>query len=172
MNRVATGLFASLLVLATVAPSSAQSTVDGSAEVSVARGSTQSADQESTNGWIGQNYTLGWGSTLIDPRLIRYNLQGMFRTNNLSQSATGQENQDGRAGDLGYKVGATVLPASSMPFTFSSSRTHTTSAGDLMLNNPIRSGLLLSSGAPPSAGRSASSACPRWNSGTARRSPS
>lgn len=148
MNRAAFGLAIAALVFA-AATSEAQTTLDGSAEVSVARSTTQSADQENSNGALGQNYSIGWGSTLFDPRLFRYNLQGTYRTSNLSAETTGLDRQDGRAGDLGYKIGATVLPASAMPFFFQASRARSTSSGDLVPSNPIRSGLLAASGAPP-----------------------
>ena len=126
----------------------AQTTVDGSAEVSVARSSTESTGQAHADSSVGQNYGLGWSSTLFDPRIARYNLQGLFRTSELSANGSGQPFERGHADDLGYRLGATLLPASSMPFTFQSSRTRSASAGDLMPGNPIRSGLLAATGAP------------------------
>ena len=126
----------------------AQTTVDGSAEVSVARSSTESADQAHADSSVGQNYSLGWSSTLFDPRIARYNLQGLFRTSQLAANGLNQPSERGHADDLGYRIGATLLPASSMPFTFQSSRTRSASAGELMPGNPIRSALLAATGAP------------------------
>lgn len=127
----------------------AQTILNGSAEVSVARNQSQAGDQENANGAVGQNYSLGWDSTLFDPRILRYNVQGSYRTSDFSSVTTGQQSQDGRVGDLGYKIGATVLPQSAMPFFFQTSRTRSRSAGDLAPSNPIRSGLIAASGAPP-----------------------
>ncbi|MEQ1907987.1 MAG: hypothetical protein ABMA15_04145 [Vicinamibacterales bacterium] len=147
MNRARLALFVGAVWLHAGA-GRAQTTVDGSAEVSVARSTTQAADQKNQNNSVGQNYSLGWQSTLFDPRVFRYNVQGTFRTSNLSAETTGLDSQNGRAGDLGYKVGATLLPASAMPFSFQMSRVRSTSAGDLALSNPIRSGLFAASGIP------------------------
>ncbi|MEQ1729618.1 MAG: hypothetical protein ABL982_14695 [Vicinamibacterales bacterium] len=146
-RRLAIGL-ALCAPLVGVPLASAQTTVDGSAEVSVARSSTESTGQSHANGSVGQNYALGWSSTLFDPRIARYNLQGLFRTSQLSAGGFGQQAERGHADDLGYRFGATLLPASSMPFTFQSSRTRSASAGNLVPGNPIRSGLLAATGAP------------------------
>lgn len=137
------------VLVAAVVPVSAQTTVNGSAEVSVVRSETQSASQRDSNGAVGQNYSLGWDSTLVDPRIVRYSILGTWRSSNYSAATGGARMQDGRAGDLGYRIGGTVLPASPMPFFFQTSRTRSTSAGDLAPTNPIRSGLLAASGAPP-----------------------
>lgn len=126
-----------------------QTTVDGTAEVSAARSETRSTAQRHTDSMFGHNYALGWHSSLWDPRLVRYDLQGMFRTSSLSASTTGERSQDGRAGDLGYKVGAQLLSASALPLFFQMSRTRSNSVGDLGPGNPLRSGLLVASGAPP-----------------------
>lgn len=149
MTRALAAAAALCAALGLAPMAAAQTTVDGSAEVSVARSSTESTDQSHANSSVGQNYALGWSSTLFDPRIARYNLQGLFRTSQLSASGTGQPSERGHADDLGYRFGATLLPASSMPFTFQSSRTRSASAGDLMPGNPIRSGLLAATGAPP-----------------------
>lgn len=137
------------LFTAAAASASAQTTVNGSAELSVVRSETESASQSDSNGAVGQNYSLGWDSSLMDPRLFRYSVLGTWRSSNYSAATSGAKMQDGRAGDLGYRIGGTVLPASPMPFFFQTSRTRSTSAGDLAPTNPIRSGLLAASGAPP-----------------------
>ena len=135
--------------LCVAAPVAAQTTVNGTAELSVARSETRSAEQQDSNGAIGQSYSLGWDSSLLDPRLFRYSVLGSWRSSDYSAASAGQRNQDGRAGDLGYRIGGTLLPASPMPFFFQTSRTRSRSAGDLAPSNPIRSGLLAASGAPP-----------------------
>lgn len=137
------------LLLSASAAVSAQTTLNGSAELSVVRSETESAAQRDANGAIGQNYSLGWDSSLVDPRVFRYSVLGTWRSSNYSAATGGAKMQDGRAGDLGYRVGGTLLPASPMPFFFQTSRTRSTSAGDLAPTNPIRSGLLAASGAPP-----------------------
>ena len=147
-RRVAGFVLAAVVI---AGASSAQTTVDGSAEVSVARSRTESADQTHADNAVGQNYALGWSSTLFDPRIARYNLQGLFRTSQLSANGSTQPSERGHADDLGYRFGATLLPSSAMPFTFQSSRTRSISAGDLMPGNPIRSGMLVATGAPPAA---------------------
>lgn len=137
------------IIMACAASAAAQTTVNGSAELSVVRSETQSAAQRDANGAVGQNYSLGMDSSLVDPRIFRYSVLGSWRSSNYSAASAGTRAQDGRAGDIGYRVGGTLLPASPMPFFFQTSRTRSTSAGDLAPTNPIRSGLLAASGAPP-----------------------
>ena len=127
----------------------AQTTLDGSAEWTVAKSSSASNNQTNGNSAFWQNYAVGYSSSLWDPRLVKFNTEGLFRTSSLTSGGTAQPDQQGRQGDLGYKVGVSILPASAMPFFFQASRTTSTTSGDLGPSNPVRSGMIAPSGAPP-----------------------
>jgi len=145
-TRIATA--ACLVVLLPIA-AVAQTTVDGSGEWTVSNHTTTSNDQSSANGAFSQNYSLGYGSSLWSPRLLRFNAAGLFRTNSLTSRSDTRDEQRGRQADVGYRFGASLLPSSSMPFFLQASRTTSNSSGDLGPSNPIRSGMIAPSGAPP-----------------------
>lgn len=130
------------------APVMAQATIGGSAEWTVATDTTTSNSQTYTNSAFLQNYALGFSSSLFDPRLVRFNTEGLFRKSSLTSGGTAQSDALGRQGDVGYKLGASILPASAMPFFLQASRTTSTSSGDLGPSNPIRSGMIAPTGAP------------------------
>ena len=147
-HRRAIGVLTGALALSS-ALASAQTTIDGSAEWTVAKNASTSDTQSSNNSAFWQNYALGYSSALWDPRLVKYNVEGLFRTSSLTSGATAQSDQEGHQGDLGYKLGASILPASAMPFVVQASRTTSTSSGDLGPSNAIRSGMIAPTGAPP-----------------------
>ena len=147
MRRAACLLVLSLAQLAVVA--SAQTTIDGSAAWTVDRNASSSNGQSNTNSSFWQNYALGYASSLWDPRIVKYKTEGLFRTNSLTSAGTGQDVQQGRQGDFGYKLGAALFPASAFPFSVQATRDISGSSGDLGPSNPIRSGMIAPSGAPP-----------------------
>lgn len=130
-------------------PASAQTTVDGTAEWTFNSSATQNNDQRNDNSAFLQNYALGLSSTLFDPRILKYNTEGIFRTSRLTSGGTLQPEGQGRQGDVGYKLGASLLPASSLPFFVQASRTISNSQGDLGPTNPVRAGMIAPTGAPP-----------------------
>lgn len=127
----------------------AQTTVDGSAEWTYNTNSSQSNDQANSNAAFLQNYALGLSSSLFDPRVLKFNTEGLFRTSRLTSGGTLQPDGQGHQNDVGYKVGASLLPASAMPFFVQASRTISNSQGDLGPTNPVRSGMIAPTGAPP-----------------------
>ena len=135
--------------LSGVASVSAQTTIDGSAEVTYNSNATRNNDQENNNGALLQNYALGLSSSLIDPRIFKYNTEGIFRTSRLTSGGTLQPDGSGHQGDVGYRLGASLLPASSIPFFIQASRTISNSQGDLGPTNPVRAGMIAPTGAPP-----------------------
>lgn len=146
-----TGRLVALAVLfAAVAgrPVLAQTTVNGSAEWTVASNASDTAQQSSESHAVWQNYALGYTSSLWDPRLVRFNTEGLFRTSRLGASGSAQPSQRGRQGDLGYRVGTSLFSASAFPLVFQASRTVSTSAGDLGPSNPVRSGMIAPTGTP------------------------
>ena len=147
MRRAACLLVLSLAQLAVVA--SAQTTIDGSAAWTVDRNASSSNGQSNTNSSFWQNYALGYASSLWDPQIVKYKTEGLFRTNSLTSAGTGQDVQQGRQGDFGYKLGAALFPASAFPFSVQATRDISGSSGDLGPSNPIRSGMIVPSGAPP-----------------------
>ena len=146
-SRAACVLAFALAQLAVVA--SAQTTIDGSAEWTVDRNAGTSNSQSNTNSSFWQNYALGYASSLFDPRIMKYKTEGLFRTSNLTSGGTAQDEQQGHQGDFGYKLGASIFPASAFPFFVQASRDTSGSSGDLGPSNPIRSGMIAPSGAPP-----------------------
>jgi hypothetical protein len=127
----------------------APSTIDGTAEWTVDRNASSSNNQSNANSSFWQNYALGFASYLVDPRILKFKTEGLFRTSSLTSGGTAQGEQQGHQGDLGYKLGAGLFPASAFPFFFQASRDTSGSSGDLGPSNPIRSGMIAPSGAPP-----------------------
>ena len=90
-------------------------TIDGSAEWSVSRNAGTTNGQSNENSSFWQNYSLGYSSALFDPRVVKFDGQGLFRTNSLGAGGTTQPDQEGHQGDIGYKVGVSLFPASVFP---------------------------------------------------------
>ncbi len=140
-----------LMVLATVgvpAAGYAQSSVSGSAEWTVADTASTTDGQANSNGAFWQNYTLGYHSFVVDPRLLKYDTEVSFRTNRLSAAGSNLADQHGKQNDLGFRVGAFVLPSGAFPFFVQASRVLAGSSGELALANPGWSGLALQAGTP------------------------
>ena len=134
-----------LLVAAVALPAgaAAQSTVSGSAELTVAQTDNITDGQASSNGAFWQNYSLGFHSSLMDPRILKYDTEVTFRTNQLTAAGSNVADQRGRQNDLGFRLGVFALPSGSFPFFVQASRVFTGSNGELALANS-RGGL-----APP-----------------------
>jgi len=131
------------------APVGAQTTIDGSAEWTFDANASESNGQANDNSAFLQNYSLGLSSVLFDPRVMKFNTEGLFRTSRLTAGGSAEPQSQGRQGDLGYRLGASILPASSLPFFVQASRTTSNSSGDLGPSNPVRSGMIAPTGAPP-----------------------
>ncbi|MGE0449372.1 MAG: hypothetical protein AB7Q29_07295 [Vicinamibacterales bacterium] len=136
-----------LLVVGTTAHAQVMS---GTAQVDVIGSGTRTRGMDSRDNMVAQTYTFNWASPLIDERLVRYDLGTSFSTFRQRATRPDRADQTGRAGNLGYQLGAQLLSASPFPLTVRLSRLRTTSLGDLGLTNPIRNGLISASGAPPS----------------------
>lgn len=122
----------------------AQSSISGAAEWTVAETANTTDSQASTNGAVWQNYTLGFHSSLVDPRLLKYDTEVTYRTNRLSAAGSNLADQHGNQDDLGFRVGAFVMPSGAFPFFVQASRVFAGSTGELALANRVGGGL-----APP-----------------------
>lgn len=139
-----------VLVLATAglpAVAGAQSAVSGTAEWTVAETANTTDSQANSNGAFWQNYTLGFHSSIVDPRLLKYDTEVSFRTNRLTAAGSNLADQHGKQDDLGFRVGAFVLPAGAFPFFVQASRVFAGSAGELAVANTARGGLAPQTGA-------------------------
>ncbi len=116
----------------------AAQTITGAAEVNVTQNSTASAAQANVNNAIGQLYTLGWSSSLINPRLARITAEVSLHRSSLTARSTQLADQTGKVHDVGYRFGTSLFPSGSIPLSFEASRLRSTSAGDLAPTNPIR----------------------------------
>jgi hypothetical protein len=128
------------------AVAAAQSSVSGSVEYSLAQSDNTTDDQASRNGSVWQNYTLGFHSFVVDPRILKYDTEATFRTNRLSAAGTDLTDQRGKQDDLGFRVSAFVLPAGVFPFHVQASRIFGASTGELATANPVRGSLGLQGG--------------------------
>jgi hypothetical protein len=134
--------------LAMPAPDQAQS-LDGTAEVTVSRNANVSNGQSSDNNALGQNYTLGWTASFLDPRILRYNLELAYLRNSVAARGDQQQDQRGRQHNLGFKVGTSFLSSGAFPITIEASRLKSTSSGELGPANPIRGAAFVPIGALP-----------------------
>jgi hypothetical protein len=143
---------ASLVLALAIVPAvaAAQSSVSGAAEWTVAQSDNTTDTQANHTGAFWQNYAIGYHSSLFDPRLIKYDTEVSFRTNRLSARSTDRADEHGRQGDLGFRLGAFVLPAGAFPFFVQASRVFAGASGELALANPGRGGLALPAGAAAS----------------------
>lgn len=124
-------------------------TLSGSAELTVTRSATTSATQSSDNASLGQNYTLGWSSPLLDPRLARVNAEVLLRHNTLTAHSTRQDEQRGRQHDVGFHVGSALFSSGTFPVVFEAARTRSNAAGDLAPTNPIKGAAFIPTGTLP-----------------------
>jgi hypothetical protein len=129
------------------AVASAQSSVSGTAEWTVAETANTTDSQANSNGAFWQNYTLGFHSSIVDPRLLKYDTEVSFRTNWLTAAGSNLADQHGKQDDLGFRVGAFVLQAGAFPFFVQASRVFAGSAGELAVANTARGGLAPQTGA-------------------------
>ncbi|MEO8681640.1 MAG: hypothetical protein ABI665_21520 [Vicinamibacterales bacterium] len=129
----------------------AQSTVSGSAEWTVAQTDNTTDSQANRNGDFWQNYTVGFHSSIIDPRILKYDTEVSFRTNHLSAAGSNLPDQKGRQNDLGFRVGAFALSSGAFPFFIQASRVFSDSSGELMSGNSVLGGMALQTGAPVTA---------------------
>jgi hypothetical protein len=115
----------------------AQSSVSGSAEWSVAQTDNVTDTQANSNGAFWQNYAVGLHSWLFDPRILKYDSEVTFRTNRQNATASNLADQQGRQRDLGFRLGAFLLPSGAFPFFVQASRMFTGTSGELTFSNPV-----------------------------------
>lgn len=133
-------------LIAAPAAAAAQSSVSGSVEYSLAQSDNTTDEQTSRNGSVWQNYTLGFHSFVVDPRILKYDTEATFRTNRLSAAGTDLTDQRGKQDDLGFRVSAFALPGGIFPFHVQASRIFGASTGELATANPVRGSLGLQGG--------------------------
>ena len=122
-------------------------TLSGSTEWTVARGADQSDDQTSVNNSFWQNYTVGFDSFVVDPRLLKYNAGVSFRTNHLSFGSDQDAHQGGQRG-VGYDVSASLFPSRPFPLSVQMSRNSVAESGEVPSSSVIRGGIVVPPGQP------------------------
>jgi hypothetical protein len=122
-------------------------TLNGTAEWTVVRGDAVSGDQDAVNNSIWQRYTVGYSAPLLDPRLLKYDTEFSFRTNNLAYGGD-QNARDGYQNTIGYRLGATAFPARPFPFFIQASRDTVGESGDYPTTSGIRGGIVVPPDAP------------------------
>lgn len=127
---------------------SAGQTLNGSAEVNITRNNTASTNQSTSNGSLGQLYTLGGTLPILDPRLARVNGEVSLHRSSLTARGTRQATQTGLVHDLGYRLGTALFSSGSIPVTLEASRLRSTSNGDLAPSNAIRGAALVTGAVP------------------------
>jgi hypothetical protein len=130
-----------------VPASVAAQSLSGAASVSVARGTYDSDGRPSANSSIWQEYTLGWGSSILDPRLLTYTTALSVRTNT-AQVGSVTFPQRGRQRDLGYKVGASLFPARPFALSIQVSNDILNESGDALSAGSLRSGIAVAADEP------------------------
>lgn len=148
MSVVAWFVVLAATVCATAA--SAQSSVSGAAELSVAQTQNTTNGDTNSNDEFWQSYSLGLHSNIFDPRVLKYDAEVTFRTNRLNAAGSAAADQHGRQDDLGFRLGAFVLPSGVMPFFAQASRTFSGANGELLFGNNVLGGLA-PTGAPIAA---------------------
>lgn len=118
----------------------AQSSLSGSAEVTLVRTASTTDDQPSGTGSLWQNYTVGLHSALFDPRIVKYDGEVTFRTNSLSAASRDLFNQHGRQRDVGFRANVAGLSDGAFPVYAQVSRTFAGSTGELALTQPMLAG--------------------------------
>ncbi|MEI6246781.1 MAG: amino acid--tRNA ligase-related protein, partial [Acidobacteriota bacterium] len=88
--------------------------LSGVTEWTVSRGADTTGGQTSVNNAFWQNYSLGFGSFVLDPRLMKYDAAVSFRTNSLTFGSEREVRQGGQRG-LGYNLSAALFPARPFP---------------------------------------------------------
>jgi hypothetical protein len=147
MNRPACPLVVAVLVAVPLAVAQAQ-TLNGSAEWTAVRGDTVSDDQASVNNSFWQRYTAGYSAPFLDPRLLRYDTEISFRTNDLTYGGD-QNVRSGRQSTVGYRVNANAFPARPFPFYIQATRDTIGETGDYPTTNAIRGGIVVPPDTPP-----------------------
>jgi hypothetical protein len=122
-------------------------TLNGAAEWTVVRGDTVSDDQPLENNSFWQRYTVGYSAPLLDPRLLKYDTEFSFRTNDLTYGGD-QSVREGRQSTIGYRLGANAFPARPFPFFIQASRDTVGESGDYPTTSGIRGGIVIPADTP------------------------
>jgi hypothetical protein len=124
----------------------AAQTLNGAAEWSITRGTSESAGQPYDNDNLWQRYTVGYQAPLLDPRFIKYDTEVSFLTNSLSYGPA-ESTREGHQSTVGYKLGALMFPARPFPFSIQASRDTVGESGDYPSTGGIRGGIVVPNGA-------------------------
>jgi len=144
MNTRAARIACALVLLPALAQAQA---VNGTAEWTVSSGSSNSDGQPYSNNSFWQRYSVGWASSLLDPRLLKYDADVSFRTNSL-EFGSPDALHHGRESDLGYRLGTVLFPARPFALAVQASRDSIGEAGDYPSSNGIRGGIAVPPGDP------------------------
>jgi len=139
MNRRCLGMACAAVLLPSLL--SAQ-TINGAVALSVARGTYTTDLQTSANNSFWQEYRLGYGSSLFDPRLLKYDGEITYRSNRL-QVGDVLFPQQGRQRDFGYKVGASLFPTRPFALSIQASKDMLGESGDYQASGSMRGGLAI-----------------------------
>lgn len=119
--------------------------LSGVTEWTVSRGADTTGGQTSVNNAFWQNYSLGFSSFVLDPRLMKYDAAVSFRTNSLTFGSEREARQGGQRG-LGYNLSAALFPARPFPLSVQMTRNNISESGAFPTSNMIRGGIVVPAG--------------------------
>ncbi len=121
---------------------SAAQVVNGTADWTYARSTTDAGEQSTANKSFTQNYTIGYRSIVWDPRFLAYTAELRFQKTGITFGG-----EKGRSSNVGYKLGAGLFQARPFPLSISASRNFGGESGNFPTATPVRGGLVLPPGA-------------------------
>lgn len=115
--------------------------VNGMADWTYGHSAIDAGEQSTMNKSFAQNYTIGYRSIVWDPRFLQYTAELTFQKIGLTFGR-----QEGRSGNTGYKLGASLFQARPFPLSISASRSFGGESGNFPTAMPVRGGLVLPPG--------------------------
>jgi len=134
-------LRATLLLLALWPGRASAQAVSGVAEWTVGRGGYRTDAGTISNNSFSQLYSVGYKSSLWDPRFLQYTAGVSFGINSLTFGP-----QSGSSRDLGYLFGVNLFPERPFPFSLQVRRDRIGESGDFQSASVVRGGIALEPG--------------------------